>query len=241
MSLEGKCALITGASKPIAQAIARKFLDEGAIVYLVSKDTDKTAEFAQSVDPSGEKALTMYCDFTSSTSVKELYERIDASDESVDIIVNATDLAFNVSLEEVTAEMWNRNTVVNMMGGFNLVKAFFPMMKQYQNGVFINVASLLSENRIFGTATYAASKAAMCSLIKSIDAEWKQYNIRAFNIVPGSAEVKYSIEKFSDDSRLTSFTVDNAIVNDIARVALYLTTDKAKELSGKDVPSDLQF
>ncbi len=241
MSLSGKCAIVTGATREIGKAIAKKFVEDGAIVYLISRDADRIALVAQELDPDGVgKAIAMPCDLTSKTSIDEVFEHIDAADLSVDILVNATDLAIEKPLEELELEDWKKNIKTNLTGAFLMSQKCFKGMKAAGGGKIINVASLISDTVKPGMASYVAAKGGLAMLSRSIAVEWGKYNIQANTIVNSDIELPMSKDKALGKGKETK-AEKTSLAEDIADVALFLASEKSNDITGKEIPVDEGF
>ncbi len=241
MILAGKCAIVTGATRPIGRAIAKKFVEEGAIVYLISRDADRIALLAQELDPNGEgKAIAMPCDLTSKTSIDEVFEHIDASDLVVDILVNATDIAIEKPLEDLDLDDWKKNIKTNLTGAFLLSQKCFSGMKQAGAGKIINIASHISDSVKPGMAAYVAAKGGLAMLSRSIAVEWGKYNIQANTIVNSDIELPMSKDKALEKD-IQSSQEKTSLAEDIADVALFLASEKSNDITGKEIPVDEGF
>ena len=242
MNLQGKCVLISGGSRPIGRAIARKFYEKGAIVYLISRHADKVALIAQEIDPSGNRVIPMPCDISSVTSIDEAFDRIDASNLVVDVLINATDIAIEKSLENLQIEEWTRTLKTNLTGALILSKKCFAGMKNNGGGKIINIASLLSDEIKPNLAAYSAAKGGLTMLTRSIALEWGKYNIQSNIIINSRFEMPesnaLSANEVVDVEKIRS---RRSLSEDIADVAIYLTSDKAEGVSGKEITLDEEF
>ncbi len=242
VNLEDKCVLISGASKAVGHAIAKKFVESGATVYLMSKHSDRIALIAKEIDPSGKKAIAMPCELASQTSIEEALDRIEASDHYINVLINATDVALCENLEDIGIDEFNRSISINLSPAFLLSKFCFPMMKEHGGGHIINIASMISKQCVPYIGAYNAAKGGLIMLTRTIAEEWSNYNIRANTIINGDIELPSPRTTDSGAKIMDSaFGTKPSLAEDIAEVAAYLVSEKGKDVTGKEIVIDEDF
>lgn len=199
-SLEGKVALITGASKGIGEAIARNYANMGAKVVINSRKQAAVDEVANAINAEGGTALGVAGQVGNIEDSQRLFDTTMSVFGRIDIVVNnaATNPVFG-PVENTDASVFDKIMAVNVKAPFELAKMCLPIMEKNGGGSIINVSSIggLKAEQMLGI--YSVSKAALISLTKVMAAEWGKYNIRANVICPGLIQTKFSQALWTND------------------------------------------
>ena len=184
-SLEGKVALVTGASYGIGFALATAFARQGAkIVFNDIKqelvDKGLAAYKAEGIDAKG-----YVCDVTSEAQVNELVAKIEKEVGVIDILVNNAGIIKRIPMTEMTAEQFRQVVDVDLNAPFIVAKAVIPSMIRKGHGKIINICSMMSELGRETVSAYAAAKGGLKMLTRNIASEYGEYNIQCNGIGPG--------------------------------------------------------
>ena len=182
--LEGKIAFITGASRGIGLATARELTEAGARVAIIARDKGKADEAAK--DVSGSRCFA--CDVTDVDSVTEVVGAVQAEMRPIDLLVNNAGDTRDQLLVRMTDEDWTYALDVNLTGTFNTIRAVARGMMRQRSGVIINVSSVVGLVGNAGQANYAAAKAGLVGLTKSVAKELGPKGITANVVAPGFVE-----------------------------------------------------
>ena len=240
--LQGKNALVTGASKGIGRAIALLYADEGANVaftYLSSVEQGQALE--AELTAKGVKAKGYRSDASDFIQADKLINDVVTDFGSLDILVNNAGITQDNLLLRMTEEMWDKVIDINLKSCFNTVKAVAkPMMKQ-KGGSIINMTSVVGLKGNAGQANYAASKAGIIGFTKSIALELGSRNIRSNAVAPGFIETEMT-------DKLDAKTVQSwrdAIPlkrggkpEDVAKVCVFLGSDSSSYITGQVIQVD---
>ncbi len=199
-SLEGKVALITGASKGIGEAIARNYANMGAKVVINSRKQEAVDAVANAINTEGGIAIGVAGQVGNMEDCQKLFDATMSAFGRIDIVVNnaATNPVFG-PVENTDASVFDKIMNVNVKAPFELAKLCLPVMEKNGGGSIINVSSIggLKAEQMLGI--YSVSKAALISLTKVMAAEWGKHNIRANVICPGLIQTKFSQALWSND------------------------------------------
>ncbi|HYG04650.1 MAG TPA: 3-oxoacyl-[acyl-carrier-protein] reductase [Chryseosolibacter sp.] len=240
--LQGKTALVTGASKGIGKAIALKYAEHGANVaftYLSSVEQGQALE--KELAAKGIKAKGYRSDASDYTQADKLINDVIADFGTMDILVNNAGITMDNLLLRLNEEAWDRVINVNLKSCFNTVKAATkPMMKQ-KSGVIINMTSVVGIKGNAGQANYAASKSGIIGFTKSVALELGSRNIRANAVAPGFIETEMT-------GKLDEKTVElwrDAIPlkrggrpEDVADACVFLASDLSSYITGQVIQVD---
>jgi NAD(P)-dependent dehydrogenase (short-subunit alcohol dehydrogenase family) len=192
MKLEGKVAIITGASRGLGKAFAIDFAKEGADVAVAARTTTEGKipgtiyQTADEIKAMGRRAIPVKCDVTREESVNELIEKTLEKFGKIDILVNNAGVAWWPPVTETPLKRFELVLKVNLIGAFLCVKAVLPTMIEQQRGSIINISSLAANKRVrgFSGISYGVSKAALERFTWGLAAELGQYNIAVSAIKP---------------------------------------------------------
>jgi len=238
-SLEGKTAVITGASRGIGEEIARVFALAGARVVMNGRKEKGITEAADKIKANGGEALPVVANVSSSEDRKKL---IDASMEwagRIDILVNnaGTNPAF-APLEEIEKSAWDKTFAVNLDGPFFLSQLAFHAWMKENGGSIINTASAGG----FGTAltmnVYNITKAALIHLTKCLASEWKNNHVRVNALAPGLIKTRLSQLLWDTPGAAEGGNIGLGEVGDLAGTALLLASDAGSFISGQTIIID---
>ena len=242
MLLEGKVAIVTGASRGIGKAIARHFIAQGATVaftYRSSAEAAKTLEQELSAD--GGVVKGFQSDAASMTDAERLVEEVVGAFGTVDIVVNNAGITDDTLLMRMSEDQWDRVIGINLKSCFNLTKAVLRTMLKAKSGSIINVSSVVGVQGNAGQANYAASKAGILGFTKSVALELGSRNIRCNAIAPGFIETEMT-------AKLDEATVQgwrDAIPlkrggspDDVANLCVFLASDMSGYITGQTLNVD---
>ncbi len=240
--LEGKVALITGASRGIGKGIALKFASEGAdIAFTDLFDDENMAATVKEIEALGVKAKGYASNAADFAQTEEVVAKVKEDFGHIDVLVNNAGITKDGLMLKMSEAQWDAVIAVNLKSAFNFIHAFIPVMMRQRSGSIINMASVVGVHGNAGQANYAASKAGLIALAKSIAQEVGSRGIRANAIAPGFIETAMTAA-LSDEVRkewAQKIPLRRAgQVEDIANVATFLASDMSSYVSGQVIEVD---
>ena len=240
--LEGKVALITGAARGIGKAIALKFAAEGADIAftdLVIDDNGKQTE--QEIAALGVKAKGYASNAANFEETEAVVKQIHEDIGHIDMLVNNAGITKDGIMLRMTEQQWDAVIAVNLKSAFNFIHALVPIMMRQRSGSIINMASVVGVHGNAGQANYAASKAGLIALAKSIAQEMGSRGIRANAIAPGFIDTdmtKALPEEVRKEWCQRIPLRRGGTVEDIANVATFLASDMSSYVTGQVIQVD---
>ena len=184
--LTGKTALITGAARGIGKAIALKFAEEGANIAFTDLVIDENGEATKKeIEAKGVKCQAYASNAANFEETAEVVGKVHADFGSIDILVNNAGITKDGLMMRMTEAQWDAVIAVNLKSAFNFIHACTPIMMRQRSGSIINMASVVGVHGNAGQSNYAASKAGLIALAKSVAQEMGSRGIRANAIAPG--------------------------------------------------------
>jgi len=237
--LEGKVAIITGASRGIGKGIAEVFADQGAtIIFTYASSDEKARAFEAELAAKGVKAKGYKSDAADFNAAQTLVDEVVAEFGTVDILVNNAGITRDTLLMRMSEEQWDDVLRVNLKSVFNLTKAVIKPMLKARSGSIINMSSIVGVTGNAGQANYAASKAGMIGFTKSVAQELGSRNIRCNAIAPGFIETEMTEKldpKVVEEWRNTIPLKRGGTPIDIANTTLYLASDLSSYVTGQTI------
>jgi 3-oxoacyl-[acyl-carrier protein] reductase len=240
--LQGKTALITGASKGIGRSIAIKYAEQGANVaftYLSSVEQGQALE--AELASKGIKAKGYRSDASNYAQAEKLVSDVIADFGSLDILINNAGITQDTLLLRMTEEQWDKVINVNLKSCFNTVKAATKQMMKQKSGSIINMTSVVGLKGNAGQANYAASKAGIIGFTKSVALELGSRGIRSNAIAPGFIETEMTavldpktVQSWRDAIPLKR----GGKPEDVADACVFLGSDMSSYISGQVLQVD---
>ena len=184
-SLEGKVALVTGASYGIGFAIASAYAQAGAVIVFNDINQELVDKGLAAYEESGIKAHGYVCDVTDEKQAGEMVAKIEQEVGVIDILVNNAGIIKRIPMIEMTAEQFRQVIDIDLNGPFIMAKAVIPSMIKKGHGKIINICSMMSELGRETVSAYAAAKGGLKMLTKNITSEYGEDNIQCNGIGPG--------------------------------------------------------
>lgn len=232
--LEGKVALITGASRGIGKAIALKFASEGAdIAYTDVKINDETtAEIAAL----GVKVVAYTSNAADFADVHATVEKVIADFGHIDVLVNNAGITRDGLMLRMDEAQWDAVINVNLKSAYNFIHAVTPVMSRQKGGSIINMSSVVGVSGNAGQCNYSASKAGLIGLAKSIAKEMGPRGIRANCIAPGFivSDMTNALPEAVREAWAKTIPLRRGgTPEEVAKVALFLASDLSSYVSGQ--------
>lgn len=240
--LEGKTAIITGAARGIGKAIALKFAQEGANIaftdLVIDENGKKTEEEIKAYGVECKAYASNAADFA---DTEKVVNQIKDDFGRIDILVNNAGITKDGLMMRMSEAQWDAVIAVNLKSAFNFIHAVLPIMMRQRSGSIINMASVVGVHGNAGQANYAASKAGLIALAKSIAQEVGSRGIRANAIAPGFIET--AMTAALPDSVREEWCKKIPLrrggkPEDIADVATFLASDLSSYVSGQVIQVD---
>jgi NAD(P)-dependent dehydrogenase (short-subunit alcohol dehydrogenase family) len=235
MSLQGKIALVTGASRGLGEGIARALARDGAAVMLLARDGDLARKVAGEIVDAGGTAEALACDVSDYPSVERAVADTRQRLGGLDILVNNAGVIEPIA--EVAASdpaVWARNIQINLIGAYYVVRAVLDAMLQ-GGGTIINISSGAAYRPLEGWSSYCAGKAGLAMLTRSLVLETS--GVRIFGFSPGTIDTDMQVKirasglnQVSQIPRANLSPVEHAV-----RGLLYLCDEASDDLIGQDV------
>ena len=232
--LEGKVALITGASKGIGKAIALKFASEGADIAFTDIVVNK--ETVGELEAFGVRVKAYESNAADFAGTHSVVESILSDFGRIDVLVNNAGITRDSLLLRMDEAGWDAVLGVNLKSAFNFTHAVIPVMSRQRGGSIINMSSVVGEHGNAGQANYSASKAGLIGLAKSVAKEMGPRGIRANCIAPGfiiSDMTDALPEEVRQEWVKTIPLRRGGTVEEVAKVALFLASDLSSYVSGQ--------
>ena len=240
--LEGKVAIITGASRGIGKAIAEKFAEHGASIAFTYLSSDEKAKaLAEELNAKGGKALPFKSDAAQMEQAEKLEAEVVEVFGRIDIVVNNAGITRDNLLMRLTEQAWDEVINTNLKSVFNLTKAVQRTMLKQRSGSLIHMSSVVGVKGNAGQSNYAASKAGIIGFSKSIALELGSRNIRSNAIAPGFIETEMTgklDEKTVQGWRDAIPLKRGGSPDDVANLALFLGSDLSSYITGQVINVD---
>ena len=235
ISLDGRVAMVTGASQGIGRACAVALAKAGAQVALAARNATKFAEVAAEIEAAGGKATAFEMDLASEDSIKAATKAVVAQYGKLEILVNNGGITRDNLMLRMKLADWNAVLQTNLTGAFLLTQAASSSMLKARWGRIINISSVVGETGQAGQANYAASKAGLIGLTMSLARELASRNITVNAVAPGYISTPMT-DVLNDQQRsamLTQIPLDRAgTPEDVAAAVVFLASDQASYITG---------
>src|SRR3954454_1837063 len=241
--LEGKLALITGASKGLGKTMAIALGSAGARVALVSRDLKQLKIAADAVKETGASAEVFQADVTNEDQVRALEADVAKRSGKVQILINNAGINIRKPITDFTLSEWSQVTDTNLTGVFLMCRAFVPHMKGQDYGRIINLTSIMSHVALPGRSAYAASKHGLLGLTKALALELASEKITVNGISPGPFATEMNTPIMQNPETNQQFITNIPLgrwgkVEEVGKLAVYLCSEEAGFITGTDVLID---
>ena len=248
--LEGKVAFVTGASRGIGEAIARRFGAEGAKVVLAARDASSIRRIASEIESAGGETLAVECDVTRSDSIDSAISETARRFSKIDVLVNNAGLGGPTPLDDPDDSKWDAIIATNLTAVFRVTRAALPHLSD--GGRVIHMSSVVGRFGVAGLSAYSATKHGVIGLARSMALELAPRSITVNAICPGWVETDMgragwdTLGRTSSKGPLTGREVAARMAPlgrvidpaEVAGLAAYLASDDARSVTGQAIVID---
>jgi len=246
LDLTGKVAVVIGGTSGIGRAIAHGLAEAGADVVATSRRVDQVEAAAKEIEERGRRTLRLTSDVSDRPSLEQLLHRSASAFGKVDILVNSAGRTKRTPTIDVPESEWNDIMETNLTGVLRACQVFGRHMIERGYGRIVNIASLSSFVALHEVAAYAASKAAVASLTKSLAIEWARHGVCVNGIAPGVFRTPLNQKLLDETPRGQEFLMRTPMgrfgkVTELAGAAVFLGSDAASFVTGEILVVDGGF
>lgn len=249
--LNGKIAVVTGASSGLGKDAALAYAKEGANVCVLARRVEKIESLAKEIEELGVQSIALKCDVTNEEEVKNAVEKIVDKFGRIDILLNNAGVAVGGGVETLSEEDWNKSMDTNVKGIYLMCKYVIPIMKNQNYGKVVNISSinalLADKADIFIRHSYNASKAAVLGLSKGMAASYARFGITVNSVCPGLFESEmtedtlFKSKEFLNSYNLLCPASRPAKKGELNGTILYFSSDASSYVTGQHIVVDGGF
>ena len=244
--LDGKVALVTGASRGIGEAIVRLFIAEGAPVALVARDSERLEALAKELGGDNGSALAFPADVSDPAEAAHAVDRAYKSLGAIDVLVNAAAVDCDwVPSAELSLESWDRTIAVNLSGAFYVSRAALPVMAAGGGGAVVSITSVAGHRVWSHDVAYGVSKAGLEMLTRTIAVEYAEHGIRANCVAPGVIDAGMTdvIEDLEERRQLVAMHPLGRMgrAEEVAEAVVWLASEESAFTTGTTLTVDGGF
>jgi 3-oxoacyl-[acyl-carrier protein] reductase len=241
LSLEGKVSLITGGARGIGKEIALLFAKNGSEIAICDVNLEQAEETAKEIQALGRGYVAFKVDITDFNQVQGMVDKILDKYKKIDILINNAGITRDNLVLRMTEEEWDKVIAVNLKGTFACTKVVSKVMLKQRSGKIVNLASIIGIMGNAGQANYAASKAGIIGLTKSVAKELAGRNICVNAIAPGFIKTDMTA-KLPEDVQQKMLAVIPlgrfGLPKDVADLALFLSSESSSYITGQVIQVD---
>lgn len=241
-SLEGKVALVTGGSSGIGSATVRVLAREGAkLAFTYRKNKEGADALVGELEGKGQTAKSIQCEVSDFARAQEVVDEVSQDFGTLDILVNNAGSNQDKVIWKMTEEAWDEVVATDLKGTFNYIRAVAPLLKEKGSGKIITVSSINALRGKFGQSNYAAAKAGVIGLSKSVAKELGRYSVNVNVVCPGIIATEM-IKSMPED--FLSKSVEEIVLGrmgtpeDVAEVIAFLASEAARHITGEVIKVD---
>lgn len=235
--LEGKAAVVTGASRGIGAATAEELARQGVAVVLAARSLGEIEALAARIGDAGGRASAIACDVSRYGEVAAAVELCRSRYGRLDILINNAGVIDPIArLAESDPDGWGRAVDINVKGVYHGLRAAIPVMEAQGHGVIVNISSGAATSALEGWSHYCATKAAVLMLTRCVDKEYRDKGIRVVGLSPGTVATNMQVAiKASGINPVSQMDFSQHIPPEWpARAVAWLCTEAAREFDGGD-------
>ena len=239
--VSGRVAIVTGGAQGIGEAISMTLAKEGASIAVIDVNLEKAQVTAENIKKLGVEAEAYKADVSNSAEVEAVVDKIVDRFKKIDILVNNAGVTRDNLLVRMTEAEWDLVIAINLKGTFNFTQKVGKVMMKQRIGSIINISSVIGLMGNAGQTNYAATKAGVIGITKSVAKELGRRNVRVNAICPGYIQSAMT-DKLTDDVKEKMIAIIPAgkmgTPQDVANCALFLASDMASYVTGETVRVD---
>ena len=242
--LDGKVALVTGATAGIGETVARLFAQEGAAVVITGRRKEQLEKVAREIERAGGRAVPVPGSVTDEAHARSAVSQAVRSFGKLHILVNNAGLGeFSGLIHETEDAVWEKLLAVNLTGAFRVTRAAIPEMLKAGGGSIVNVSSIASLVGIPNTGAYSATKGGLDALTRCLAVEYAKQGIRCNSICPGLVDTPMAAPLLADPVKtaqvLAAYPMGRpGTCEEVAKLALFLASDESAWMTGSVIPID---